>query len=148
MEKAAMFKHIFVPIDGSATSQAALETALQLAKEQGAELRIVHVYKRFVISSSGKLIDLTEAFKQEGKAALALAENRAREAGVPTATELIDAGGRRIPAAIVEEAARWPADLIIMGTHGRHGIEHLLLGSVAEGVARRSQIPVMLVRAR
>ncbi|GIX28657.1 MAG: universal stress protein [Burkholderiales bacterium] len=143
-----MFKHIFVPIDGSATSQVALETALQLAKEQGAEVRIVHVFKHFVVSSGGGPIDLTEAFKREGETALARAENRAREAGVPAATELIDAGGRRIPGAIVEEAARWPADLIVMGTHGRHGFEHLLLGSVAEGVARRSPIPVMLVRGR
>lgn len=143
-----MFKHIFVPIDASATSRAALETALQLAKEQGADLRIVHVFKRFVVSSDGGPIDLTEAFKREGEAALAQAENRAREAGVPAATELIDAGGRRIAAAIVEEAVRWGADLIIMGTHGRHGFEHLLLGSVAEGIARRSPIPVMLVRGR
>lgn len=143
-----MFQHIFVPIDGSATSQAALETALQLAKEQGAEVRIVHVFKRFVISSGGKLIDLTEAFKQEGEAALVRAKERARAAGVAAATELIDAGGRRISVAIVEEALRWPADLIIMGTHGRHGIEHLLLGSVAEGVARRSPIPLMLIRGR
>lgn len=143
-----MFKQIFVPIDGSAASQAALEAALQLAKEQGAEVRIAHVFKRFVVSSGGGLIDLTEAFEREGEAALAQAQDRAREVGVAAGTELIDAAGRRVPATIVEEAVRWPADLIVMGTHGRHGFEHLLLGSVAEGVARRSPIPVMLVRGR
>jgi nucleotide-binding universal stress UspA family protein len=62
-------------------------------------------------------------------------------------TLLVDAAGRRIATAIVEEAARWGAELIVMGTHGRHGFEHLILGSVAEGVVRRAVTPVLLIRA-
>jgi nucleotide-binding universal stress UspA family protein len=49
---------------------------------------------------------------------------------------------------IVDDAARWQADLVVVGTHGRHGIEHLLLGSVAEAVARTAPGAVLLVRAR
>jgi nucleotide-binding universal stress UspA family protein len=47
---------------------------------------------------------------------------------------------------ILAESARWGADLIVMGTHGRHGLAHLILGSVAEGVLRRATVPVLLVR--
>lgn len=48
----------------------------------------------------------------------------------------------------MEEAERWGAELIVMGTHGRHGLQHLWLGSVAEGVVRSSPVPVLLVRGR
>ena len=52
------------------------------------------------------------------------------------------------PAAeILAEADRWGADLIVMGTHWRHGLAHLILGSVAEGVVQRSNVPVLLLRA-
>ncbi len=64
---------------------------------------------------------------------------------VPEAS-LIETAGRRVPGAIVEEARRWGADLIVVGTHGRRGLDRLLLGSVAEGVARMSPVSVLLVR--
>ncbi len=48
--------------------------------------------------------------------------------------------------AIVEEARHWPADLIVVGTHGRKGLRHLLVGSIAEGVIRDSHVPILLVR--
>jgi nucleotide-binding universal stress UspA family protein len=47
---------------------------------------------------------------------------------------------------IEEEATRWPADLVVIGTHGRRGIRRLLLGSVAEGLTRISSRPILLVR--
>ena len=59
-----------------------------------------------------------------------------------------DLWDRRIATAIVEEAAAWGADLIVIGTHGRRGFEHLVLGSVAEGVVRRATVPVLLIRSR
>jgi nucleotide-binding universal stress UspA family protein len=54
---------------------------------------------------------------------------------------------QRVSRVIVDDATRWHADLLVVGTHGRHGIEHLLLGSVAEGVARTAPGSVLLVRA-
>jgi nucleotide-binding universal stress UspA family protein len=48
---------------------------------------------------------------------------------------------------ILAEASRWGANLIVMGTHGRHGLAHLILGSVAEGVVQRAALPVLLLRA-
>ena len=49
---------------------------------------------------------------------------------------------------LAAEAKAWPADLIVIGTHGRRGVDHLLMGSVAEGVVRISPVPVMLIRGR
>ena len=49
---------------------------------------------------------------------------------------------------IVEEARSWGADLIVMGTHGRRGFEHLVLGSISEGVVRRATVPVLLLRSK
>ena len=61
-------------------------------------------------------------------------------------TRLLEADGERIASVIVEEAKRWPADLIVIGTHGRSGFSRILFGSVAEGVVRTAHVPVLLVR--
>jgi nucleotide-binding universal stress UspA family protein len=62
-------------------------------------------------------------------------------------TELLETEGKRVASVIDDDAKRWPADLIVIGTHGRSGISRLLLGSVAEGVVRGASVPVLLVRA-
>jgi len=73
---------------------------------------------------------------------------QARASGVEATTALVAAGSRRVPTAIVEEATAAGVDLIAMGTHGRRGVERFLLGSVAEGVARRATVSVLLMRPR
>jgi nucleotide-binding universal stress UspA family protein len=143
-----MYQRIFVPIDGSSASEAALAEAIRFSKTLGAVLRLAHVYESLRHTSTEGLIDLTERLKEEGKFLLAEAQRRCAESGVEADTVLVDAAGRRIATALVEEATRWGAELIIMGTHGRHGFEHLILGSVAEGVVRRAATPVLLIRAR
>lgn len=143
-----MYKQMLVPVDGSEPSNRALEEALKLAKEQGARVRLAHVLEplhNLVIEGYG---DLAGAVRAEAERVLAEAATRAQAAGVEASTTLVEAGGRRVAAAIVDEAARWGADLIVMGTHGHRGFEHLMLGSVAEGVMRRAPMPVLLVRAR
>ncbi len=143
-----MYRQMLVPVDGSEPSNRALEEALQLAKEQGARVRLVHVLEplhHLVIEGYG---DLVGAVRAEAERVLAEAAARAQAAGVEASTTLVKAGGRRVAAAIVDEAASWGADLIVMGTHGHRGFEHLVLGSVAEGVVRRASVPVLLVRAR
>ncbi len=142
-----MYQRIFVPIDGSTTSYAALAEAIRFCKTLSSALRLAHVYESLRHTSAEGLIDLTERLKEEGRLLLAEAQKRCAEAGVEADTVLVEAAGRRIATALVEEAARWGAELIIMGTHGRHGFEHLILGSVAEGVVRRAPTPVLLIRA-
>ena len=85
--------------------------------------------------------------KLTGERALAQAGEKVRLAGMTPDTALHEAKGERIAKVIEDEAKRWEADLIVIGTHGRSGLSRLLLGSVAEGVARSAAVPVLLVRA-
>lgn len=143
-----MYKRILVPLDGSETSAAALKEALKLAKEQGARVYLTHVYERIRHVVTEGVIDLTPSLRREGEQLLARALTGARKAGVKATSALVEAGSRRIAAAVVEQAAKEGADLIVMGTHGRRGFERLILGSVAEGVARRATVPVLLLPRR
>lgn len=140
-----------VPIDGSATSERALQEAIRLAGDQ-ARLRLVYVLEEvFPLDAEGyAFIDyaaLQEAVRLTGERTLAQAAEKARQAGRTAETMLLEASGERIATVIKEEAKHWPADLIVIGTHGRSGLSRLLLGSVAEGVVRGASVPVLLVRA-
>ena len=143
-----MYKRILVPLDGSKSSAAALREALKFAKEQGARVCLTHIYEQIKHVVTEGVVDLTPALRRQGEQLLADAAARARKAGVKATTALVAAGSRRISAVIVEQAAAEGADLIAMGTHGRRGFERLVLGSVAEGVARSATIPVLLLPAR
>lgn len=143
-----MYRRILMPVDGSACSDAALAHGLQLAKEQGAEVKILHVLDSqalYLLYEGLYVEEIAERWRREGEAFLAGAADRARAAGVSVSTELVDET-TRIPDAIVAQAKAWSADLIVMGTHGRHGFDHLLLGSAAEGVVRTTPVPVLLIR--
>jgi nucleotide-binding universal stress UspA family protein len=133
-------------VDGSGTSRAALHHAVALAKEQGAQLRLVYVVERIQAWATEGQLDLDSVLRESGKAVLAEAESAARKQGVALETAIVDAGMQRIARCIADDAAGWNADLIVMGTHGRRGIDHLILGSVAEGVVRTARSPVLLVR--
>ena len=143
-----MYKNILVPTDGSEPSNAALREAVNFARTLGSAVRIVYVWEPMSYVLAEGPVDLSAAMRQEGERILEAAVAQAREAGVSAQSALVEAADRRVPAAIVEEAARSRCDLIIMGTHGRRGFEHLVLGSVAEGVLRRASVPVLLLRSR
>jgi nucleotide-binding universal stress UspA family protein len=148
-----MYKRILVPVDGSQTSELALREAVQLAGNQKAELRIVYVLEDIVPMWDVELLNINEirqAVRETGQRILKKADAAARADGVKVHTTLVEASppGARAASMIVEEAKAWPADLIVIGTHGRRGVDHLLMGSVAEGVARISPVPVMLVRSK
>ena len=147
-----MYKHILVAVDGSDTSNLALQEAIKLAKEQQAQLRIVHVVEDIPlnIDTEYALDEYQEAMRKTGEAILSKAEALARESGLIPETKLlqIEMLGHRITNLVVEEAQSWPADLIVLGTHGRRGFNHLLMGSVAEGIVRISPQPVLLIRGK
>ena len=87
-----------------------------------------------------------KAVSDAGKALLEKHRRQLTEQGITVETKLVETYGGRIGSLISEEAQKWNADLLVVGTHGRKGIAHLLMGSVAEGVARAASIPVLLVR--
>lgn len=147
-----MFKRILVAIDASPTSDAALETAIRLAAEAGGRVRIVHAVDTLSLSLGVEFpvpVDLPESVVNNGQALLERAAAVATAAGVATETALlrIDLAGKRLAEAIAEDADAWPADLLVVGSHGRRGMNRLFLGSVAEGIARLAGKPVLLIRA-
>jgi len=148
-----MYKRILVPVDGSSTSDIALREAIKFVIDQKAELRIIHVIEDVVPVWDVELLNINEireALRQTGERVLAKVEAVARDAGIKAETKLIESTppGTRIASVIAAEAKAWPADMIVIGTHGRRGVDHLLMGSVAEGVVRISPVPVMLIRGR
>lgn len=147
-----MYEKILVPVDGSAASQGGLAEALRLARLTGARLRLVHVIDQSVaaVAADGapRLETLLDAMREAGRRLLGEAAHAAHAAGIEADTQLFENLRGRIADAIVEQAAAWPADLVVMGTHGRRGFSHFLLGSDAEAVVRTSPVPVLLVRER
>jgi nucleotide-binding universal stress UspA family protein len=147
----AMYQRILVPIDGSPTSQRALEEALGLARQssEGTQLELLYVIEIILFPDSEiyfNYAELQKIMRASGEKILAQAEKTVRHAGVTIQTRLLEADGERISSVIVEEARRWPADLIVIGTHGRSGFSRVLFGSVAEGVVRTAHVPVLLIR--
>lgn len=146
-----MYRHILVPLDGSSTSERALQEAVGLAGEQAAQLELVHVVEDILFLENEAYINYSEVRKSaraEGEKILSQARSVAEQVGITTAQKLLEADGARIANVIVDEARRWPADLIVIGTHGRSGFSRILFGSVAEGVVRTAPVPVLLIRGR
>ncbi len=144
-----MYKRILVPIDGSAESGKGLEEAINLARQQDSQIRLVHVLNRAPLASpdiTGTRFDtLFEQIRDDGRLMLARAEACVRKAGIPVDVKLLNAPSGAISEFIDQEASEWPADLIVCGTHGRQGILRVVLGSDAEQIFRRSPVPVLLV---
>jgi nucleotide-binding universal stress UspA family protein len=144
------FGRILCPVDFSEPSRLALQTAAQLATENDAELVVVHAWEAPLHPEYSELILSNEI----------LAPTRKAEEDVLVALkrEVEGLGARRVQAkllygvpwhAIAKQTREDPAiDLVVMGTHGRTGIKHVLLGSVAERVARHASCPVLLVRPK
>ena len=148
-----MYKRILVAVDGSETSERALREGVRLAKEQHARLRLVHVVDE--LTAAGERPATPRAFwkavREVGERILESARASAAKYGIEAETKLAEIRTfgslvRRVPNLIVDEADRWRADLVVIGTHGRRGMSKLLLGSVADGVVRTSATSVLLVR--
>jgi nucleotide-binding universal stress UspA family protein len=149
------FESILVPIDGSTTSQAALWTADELAKQLGASLHFLHVIPDPPLPMGdgiglGTMNDRSEPWiemlKHQGQAIIKNAKESTTLEIVETST--IPASGARTAKRILKFAKEHHSSLIVIGTHGRSGLDRLLLGSVAEGVMHHSDVPVILVRAK
>ena len=145
-----MYKKILVPVDGSETSVLGLQHAILLAKDQNAALRLLHVVHDYWAADglhglvrSGELL---KELRERGETILNDAASSARKQGVEPTTETVETLMGPVGAAIVEYAEQWPADLIVIGTHGRRGIRRLAMGSDAEYVIRTTPVPVLLVR--
>lgn len=149
-----MYQRILVPIDGSEPSQLAIQEAIKLAKGSAAQLQLLHVVDEHLVGptfdpsyvSSAIYADAIAAFQAQGRRILDEGAAVLRQAGIEAKCTFIETVGRR-PADLIVEAARdWPADLIVIGTHGRRGLRRLVLGSDAEWVLRAATVPVLMIR--
>ncbi|MXS86524.1 universal stress protein [Nitrosomonas sp. HPC101] len=144
-----MYQKILVPLDGSLTSNLALQEAIKLAKQMNARLELVHVYEDAIYLVDENYFNYEELQKTIhscGEKVLVSAAETVRASGIPVETRLIPSNNERIATILMEEAKRWQAELIVIGTHGHSGFSRLLLGSVAEGVVRIAAIPILLIR--
>ena len=138
-----MYDRILLPTDGSDASDRAVEQAVGLARETGAELHVLFVVED--IPYAPEMMDdvVAEELQGIGEDALAAVEARADEAGVDVVADIREGAPH---SAILEYADREGVDAIVMGTRGRSGLDRYLLGSVTERVVRTADVPVLTVR--
>ena len=144
-----MFKHILVPIDGSSTSQLAVDKAIGLAKAFDSKVTAIFVIDPYPFTGVGTDF----AYGQAEYLSAATAE---ANAAVKAAKVLFEAAGVTVDASVIEAHSAWrgvvqaaeslEADLIVMGSHGRSGLEKLVLGSVTQAVLSHTKLPVLVVR--
>lgn len=144
-----MFQHILVPVDGSGTALQAVDKAVTLAKAFSSKITVINVvdYYPFVGVGADYAFGQAEymaAATAGAQKALNEAHAAVLAAGLPCAQRVIE--GHVVHEGILEAATAEAADLIIMGSHGRHGIEKLLLGSVTQRVLSHTTLPVLVVR--
>ncbi len=141
-----MYDRILVATDGSDAAVEAVEEAVELAAGQGAELHVINVVEMTAVEPMGPTTGVSvDSMEEVGQQAVAEAVERAQEAGVESVEGVTTRGVAH------EEIVAYVEDqdigLVVVGTHGRTGLDRLLLGSVAEKVVRLSPVPVLTVRS-
>ena len=144
-----MYQKILVPVDGSDPSNSGLMEAIKLAKEQGAQIRLVHVVDEHVLDADyciGTYAgDVIETARVAGERILLDGVSLVRQFGLEPESVALESLDGEASSLIVAEAQACCADLIVMGTHGRRGLKRLAMGSQAENVVRQTRMPVLLV---
>lgn len=145
-----MFTRVMVGIDGSLTAVAALTEAIQLATAEKAAIRAVSVVERVpdIVGPGPGFVDssaLAQSLRDIAQAALERAHNLFILTGLVGETALVNAGESDVASVLLRESQMWGAELMVLGTHARHGIERVLLGSTSESFLRMSTIPVLLI---
>ena len=146
-----MYRRILVPVDGSDTAKRGLEEASKLAEALESELRIIHIVDDSALALNPETgvaaAPLVEDFAENGRQILEEARDLATKRGAVAGIVLHENFTGRVADLICDEAKKWGAELIVMGTHGRRGIRHAVLGSDAETVVHAATVPVLLVRS-
>lgn len=145
-----MFQHILVPVDGSETSMKAVAKAAGLAKVFGSAVTVLYVIDPYPFTGVGADFaygqsQYLSAATAEANAALDVAKQAITEAGVATVHTLVGEG-HAVHDGIVRALQTCGGDLIVMGSHGRRGLEKLVLGSVTQRVLGVAHVPVLVVR--
>ena len=145
-----MYTHLLLPTDGSPLSGDALERGLALARSLGAQATILTVVEPFYMFTAsddhlGETREQYEKFAREAaRGILQTAKDRAAELGVQAQVKLV--GSEHPDQAIIDAVKEFGCDLVAMASHGRRGVNALLLGSVTQEVLTRSTVPVLVFR--
>lgn len=144
-----MFKHILVPVDGSKTSMLAVSKAAGMAKAFGSNVTVLYVIDPYPFTGVGA--DFADgqsryisAATTEANTALDVAKKAMTDAGVSVTAVMGE--GHAVHDGILSAVESTGADLVVMGSHGRRGLEKLVLGSVTQRVLGVVHIPVLVVR--
>ncbi|QDL38281.1 universal stress protein [Rhodoferax sediminis] len=145
-----MFKHILVPVDGSPTAALAIDKAVGLAKAFGSTVTAIYVIDPYPFTGVGTdyaygQAQYLTAATAEANEAIKGAKQTFEAAGITVKTTLVE--GHAVYKGILQTAESGGVDLIVMGSHGRRGIEKLMLGSVAQRVVSHAHVPVLVVRS-
>jgi len=139
---------ILLALDSSSHSEAALQAVLSQYRQQDTEVRVLHVLQPIAFSAAPQMAaNYTPEMEEEGSEAKDLVERVAsqlRDAGFRAEAGVTKGDTRET---IVNTATQWPADVIVVGSHGKAELRRLLLGSVAEFVARHAPCSVLIARA-
>lgn len=144
-----MFKHILVPVDGSDTSMQAVSKAAALAGAFGSQVTAVYVIDPYPFTGVGADFaygqsQYLNAATTEANTALDNVKRAMQEAGIQVHATLCE--GHAVHEGVLSTLEKTGADLIVMGSHGRSGLEKLVLGSVTQRVLAGAHVPVLVVR--
>ena len=143
-----MYSNILVPVDGSEASTCALNEAIKIAKQQGSKVRLLHIIKEPVLDygyeSGLSRADVIASLCQNGKNVLNSAEILARQQGLAPECVMYESVNGPAADVILEQAKEWPASLIVMGSHARHGF--LRVGGDTAQVLADAPVPIIFVR--
>lgn len=141
-------RHILVPVDFSENTPAILDWAAHLAGEHGSKVTLLHAYHLPVefqqLEGAYLPPDFWQSVRTEAENSLRRFAADLEQRKIRVETAVCEGYAATV---IVEEAATRGADLIVIGTHGRSGFKHLLLGSIAERVVQKAPCPVLTVKA-
>ena len=144
-----MFKHILVPVDGSATAQMAVQKAIGVAQAFGSRVTAIFVIDPYPFTGVGTdfaygQAEYLNAATAEANMAIKATKTAFEQAGVKVDTSVVESHAAW--RGVVDSAESMQADLIVMGSHGRSGLEKLVLGSVTQAVLSHTRLPVLVVR--
>lgn len=141
---------ILLPVDGSKYSEAAVRAVMNQLRPRAVQIRVLHVLElpsaltaREMAGYRSTLAVAAQEQTNQAKALLAMAADRLRSKGFKVGVAL-EEGDPKLK--ILEAAKKWRPDLIVVGSHGRKGLERFLLGSVSEAIARYAECAVQIVR--
>lgn len=145
-----MFKHILVPVDGSPTGELAIGKAVAIADAFKSAVTLIYVIDPYAFTGVGTdssygQAEYLSAARQEAQAAISTARQVFASQGLAAEGSVVE--GHSTYQAILDTAQALGADLLVMGSHGRSGLEKLVLGSVTAQVLSHAHISVLVVRA-